>query len=264
MKRGGILYLFLWVLIFFLSSGQNCVTTSQGTKLQAQIDDLRAHDAQLEEKQKALLDSVATSNGAKANAIADLDELRSNVQELRGKTEELESTLSKLQNKDNSNKDALDKAIADMDARVRALEEKTGLVKAGAGGGEDKTAQNEKAAYEDAYSMYKAERFEEAKNKFKAFVKKYPNSRNAANAQYYLGECLYSQQDYENAVLQFDKVISSYPGSDKLPAAYLKLGYSFLKLNQDKDAKLFFQKIITDFPDSEQAEIARKMLKQIP
>jgi len=266
MKPCRILQVALLLAVFVASSGQRgCVTTGQGQALQTDLDSVKIRIDELETKHTALADSIGTSNSAAANVVADFDEVRAEMQQLRGKIEDMEFGLTRRGGKDQEALQSLEAVLRQMDARIGKIEEKLGIESPAAPltGGEEPAA-TDKDLYEQAYGVYKAGRVEEAKSKFRAFLKEHPGSRYAANAQFWLGECYYDQEDYENAILEFDKVIIGYPSSQKVAPAYLKMGYCFLKMGETADAKLFFNKVVSDFPDTEQAEIARRKLKQLP
>ena len=59
--------------------------------------------------------------------------------------------------------------------------------------------------------------YKQAITLFNDFLKKFPKSNLADNAQYWKGEALFALKDYPNSVMEFQKVITNYPKSDKVP-----------------------------------------------
>jgi tol-pal system protein YbgF len=118
-------------------------------------------------------------------------------------------------------------------------------------------------AYEEAYEVFKAERFDEARKMFADFSSKYPDTQLTDNAQYWVAECYYKKKEFDKAILEYDKMVANYPESDKVPSALLKEGFSFLQLEYKDEAIIKLKKLIADFPDTNQAEIARRKLKVI-
>src|SRR5690606_12527567 len=71
--------------------------------------------------------------------------------------------------------------------------------------------EREKLYYDAAFDLIKAEDFDKASQAFSAFLRKYPNSRYAGNAQYWLGEVNLAQGDLQGAGQAFAKVSQAYP-----------------------------------------------------
>lgn len=125
---------------------------------------------------------------------------------------------------------------------------------------------DEELYYKEAYQEYLQGEYEKSREKFKKYLGLYPDSKNAANAQYWIGECFYSQKKYEEAIVGFFEIIKKYPKGSKVAAAYLKQGMAFIELGgkeNKENAKNSFQKVIKDFPDSAEAKIASEKMAQI-
>jgi tol-pal system protein YbgF len=120
-----------------------------------------------------------------------------------------------------------------------------------------------KKAYFNAYNDYKSGKYEEAREKFQAFQKQFPNASLANGAQFWIGESYYLEGNFERAILEYEKVIKNYPKGDRVPHAMLKQGLSFLKLNDKTSARILLEKLLVDYPDTHQAEIARSTLSNI-
>ena len=125
------------------------------------------------------------------------------------------------------------------------------------------TQSEEKAAYQAAFDTLKEGRYKQAKTELSAFLKKFPNSSYAGNAQYWLGEAQYVTRNFEQGIIEFEKVINKYPGSNKLPDAMLKLGYTFYELKQFPQAKAILQDLRSRFPQATAARLATKRLDRI-
>jgi len=94
------------------------------------------------------------------------------------------------------------------------------------------TVAEEKAAYQLAFNSLKEGRYKKAKQQFSQFLKDYPGSIYAGNAQYWLGEANYVTRNFTQAVKEFNQVLKLYPASSKIPDAMLKLGYTHYELKQ--------------------------------
>jgi tol-pal system protein YbgF len=117
--------------------------------------------------------------------------------------------------------------------------------------------------YEAASRLLEQKDYRGSINRFKEFVKKYPKSDYADNAQYWIGECYYALREFDQAILEFDAVRRNYPKGDKVPAALLKQGFAFAELGDKVDARLILQELINRYPQSPEAGRAKQKLKTL-
>jgi len=125
------------------------------------------------------------------------------------------------------------------------------------------TVAEEKVAYQLAFDSLKEGRYKKAKQQFNQFLKDYPNSIYAGNAQYWLGEANYVTRNFTQAVTEFNQVIELYPTSAKIPDAMLKLGYTHYELKQFGQARTMLQNLRTSHPNSTAARLAGKRLDRM-
>jgi len=123
--------------------------------------------------------------------------------------------------------------------------------------------EQEKIDYRSAFNLLKEGRYDRSITAFLAFMKKYPQSSYADNAQYWLGEANYVSRKYKDAVIEFNKVLSDYPTSPKVPDAMLKLGFTHYELKEWDKAKELLQRVVKDYPDSSAAKLAETRLKRL-
>lgn len=116
-------------------------------------------------------------------------------------------------------------------------------------------------AYLKAFGLYSADKYEEAIESFTAFIKAYPDSEYAANAQYWIGECYYTRSDLPKALDSFNKVISNYPQGNKVPDAMLKAGYTLFAMKKPEKATTLLESLISKYPDSPAAARAKEKLQ---
>ncbi|MBW2198143.1 MAG: tetratricopeptide repeat protein, partial [Deltaproteobacteria bacterium] len=86
-------------------------------------------------------------------------------------------------------------------------------------------------------------------------------SKNADNAQFWIGEIYYHEKWYEKAILEYQKVIEKYPKGNKVQASLLKQGFAFLNLGDKSNARLILSELIKKYPKSNEAKIAKRKLK---
>ena len=125
------------------------------------------------------------------------------------------------------------------------------------------TQSQEKAAYQAAFDKLKEGRYKNAKVALKTFLGKFPNSSYAGNAQYWLGEAHYVTRNFDQGIIEFKKVLETYPTSNKVPDAMLKLGYTFYELKQFPQAKSILQDLRERFQGATAARLATKRLDRI-
>jgi tol-pal system protein YbgF len=117
-------------------------------------------------------------------------------------------------------------------------------------------------AYLKAFGLYSANKYDEAIESFSAFIKAYPDSEYAANAQYWIGECYYTRSDLPKALDSFNKDISNYPHGNKVPDAMLKAGYTLFAMKQPEKAAPLLESLVSKYPDSPAAVRAKEKLLQ--
>jgi tol-pal system protein YbgF len=115
--------------------------------------------------------------------------------------------------------------------------------------------------YSAAKEAFDQSDYEGARRGFEAFLAAYPQSGNADNAQFWIGETYYREKWYEKAILEYQKVIETYPQGNKVKAALLKQGLSFFNIDDKANARLILKELISKYPRSEEAELAEKKLK---
>lgn len=117
--------------------------------------------------------------------------------------------------------------------------------------------------FESSWRLFDRKDFRAAAGRFREFVKKYPKSRIAANAQYWLGECHYGLKEYDKAIVELDEVRRRYPQSEKVPAALLRQGFAFAELGEKLNARLVLQDVVEKYSQSPEALMAKQKLKSL-
>ena len=125
------------------------------------------------------------------------------------------------------------------------------------------TAENEKAAYDEAFQALKDLRYADAAEEFQSFLDRYPNSEYADNAQYWLGESYYVTRNYEIALKAFQDLLDKFPDSPKAPDALLKIGYTHYELQQWDSARAALTQVQEKYPDSTLSRLAENRLRSM-
>lgn len=121
----------------------------------------------------------------------------------------------------------------------------------------------EKLYYDAAFDLIKAKDFDKASQAFGAFLRKYPNSQYAGNAQYWLGEVNLAKGDLQGAGQAFAKVSQSYPSSAKVPDSLYKLADVERRLGNTDKARGILQQVVAQYPGSSAAQLSQRDLKNL-
>jgi tol-pal system protein YbgF len=117
--------------------------------------------------------------------------------------------------------------------------------------------------YETAFADYAAGQWSLAISGFEAFLKTFPKSEMADEAEYYIGETHYASGKYPEAVAAFNAVIQNYPASNSTPQAYYKRGAAQERLKDVDAARASWELVIKEYPDSDAARLAKQNLDRI-
>jgi tol-pal system protein YbgF len=124
-------------------------------------------------------------------------------------------------------------------------------------------ANDPETLYQEAYADYRAANYALATNAFHHYLETYPDSEQADNAMYWMGESYFAQGQFNQAVDAFNNVLSKYPRSEKVASAMLKRGYAHLQLGLRERGLDELRALLRTHPSSEEAAIARQQLETL-
>jgi tol-pal system protein YbgF len=117
--------------------------------------------------------------------------------------------------------------------------------------------------YDTAWSDYANGQWELAIQGFEAYVKAFPRSEFADDAQFYVGQTHYADGAFEEAIQAFEQVFRSYPNGDIIPEVSYKRGLALDRLGEIERAQQAFQLVVEDYPDSSMATLAQQALDRL-
>ena len=117
--------------------------------------------------------------------------------------------------------------------------------------------------YDQSYADYAAGQFDLAVDGFQAFIRTFPTSPKAAEAQLYIGYSLYNAGRNTEAIAALQKVISDYPQSGSVSSAYYKLGLTYEALKQPDNARKAFETVVQKYPNSSDGVMAQQALERL-
>ncbi|MBN1276372.1 MAG: tol-pal system protein YbgF [Deltaproteobacteria bacterium] len=279
----------LCIFLLFLPS---CVTIERDILyLNDQVKALNTRVNKIEGSVSNELDSnLASIRERQAEMGAEIHTIRQEMQNLSGQVDDYYRTVRLSVERDTTEQDAVKAGVADLAKRISDLENSLRQVDGYLGlesvdskrrllsetpgekpppENEERPSSQQKAVSPDAglyditLRMYREGQYEKAIDGFSDFLKKYPNSDLADNAQFWIGECYMALKQFEQAILAYQEVIKKYPKGNKVPNALLRQALAFGEINDKISSQLLLKKVIKDFPNSSEAKIAEAKLKTI-
>ncbi len=118
--------------------------------------------------------------------------------------------------------------------------------------------------FDTARADFFAGQWDSAISGFQAFLKTFPKSELADDAQFNIGDTYFSQNKWAEAVAEYDKVINGYPNTNSVPLAYYKRGMSQERLGQTDAARASWETVVKMAPDSDAGRLAKQLLSRAP
>lgn len=212
------------------------------------ILDLRAKVDSLQRELTSRLDTKADKSAA-LNLVNQNEQAMAELSKLRGQVEVLSNEIANLQRKQNE-------LYASLDARILKLEPRKVTID----GAEAAVSADEQATYDTATASLKAGDYKTAALQLSEFVRRFPQSGYAANAQYLLGSSYYGQRDCVKAIAAHQVVATNYPHSAKAPDAMSIIATCYEEQKNKKAAAKTLRDLIAKYPDSGAAQAARERL----
>jgi tol-pal system protein YbgF len=117
--------------------------------------------------------------------------------------------------------------------------------------------------YNNALRDYNANKLDLAAGEFGDYLKFYPTTDLAGNAQFYLADIQYRGGNFQQAAAEFDKVLEQYPGGNKTATAQLRKGESLLQLGQRDSAIKEFRSVVARYPKTPESGVAAGHLRKL-
>ena len=216
------------------------------------------------ERRLAAIERVLAS-GSLLELTVQADQLQRQTATLQGRVENLEHASEGTAGRQRD-------LYVDLDERIRTLEQ---TVKGPANtanvmdGGTLLPGQlpvpggSDRDNYQAAFELLKEQHYEPAAMAFQQFLRSFPDSQLAENAQYWLAESYYVTGQFDQALTDFERVIREYPESRKVPDALLKMGYCNYELQRWAQARAALSKVTRDHADTTAARLADQRLKRM-
>ena len=114
--------------------------------------------------------------------------------------------------------------------------------------------------FEGAWGDYTAGNYSLAVEGFGMYLRSFPKSTRAHEAQLYIAEALAWEKKDMDAVVAYDRVIANYPGSGSVPMAYYKRGRALERLGETARARESYEALLKQFPDAPETSLGKQRL----
>lgn len=201
-----------------------------------------------------------TMQDVQANSGARLDSMSTQVQGLTDNLEDVKVRLGRL-----------NQQLAELQTTLQALDAKIASPPPQAANPNPAQPSSQPASpppsadilYSNGLRDIQGGKYDLARQEFTDYLKYYPDTDLASNAQFYLGEINYAEKKYRDAVEEYDKVLANYPRSFKLAPARLKKGMALIELGERSAAIREFREVARRFPGTEEARRASAKLREL-
>ena len=118
-------------------------------------------------------------------------------------------------------------------------------------------------AWDTANADYMAGQYDLAVLGFDAYIKNFPKSERADDAQVAICASYLNANKNQQAVDACDLAIRTYPGTNSIPEAYYRKGLALSNLKDLAGARSAWETLIKNFPDSSLALLAQQGLERL-
>lgn len=212
----------------------------------------------------------APAHEALTDLLQQLETLQTEVRNLRGQVEIQANEIERL-------KSSQRQLLADIDKRVRDLEQRGASASPASAATEVAPAAaapppavnsttvtpQEQQDYDTAINFLKKGSYDRAAKGFRDFLTKYPQSTLRDNARYWLGETYYVMRNFRQAVDEFTKAIRENPKTPKAADILLKIGYSHYELGEWAKARSNLNQVISSYSGTPAAKSAEQRLAKM-
>jgi tol-pal system protein YbgF len=239
-------------------------------QLMADLRMLQEQSQQLQNLIGQVTDAVKTVNArmdqqaeAARKALADqrliIDNLTNDVRVIREKLDDNNVRLGSI----SQEIDALRQSLQQMNARPTATQDGST-----AGAGVPQTPQaaigeSPTKMFEAAFSDFTAGQYELAITGFQEFIRAFPKSDLADDAQVNICNAYLNDHKDQQAVDACDLAIRMYPNGNAIPQAYYRKGLALSNLRNVAAAREAWETVIKNYPDSSEATLARQGLDRL-
>lgn len=117
--------------------------------------------------------------------------------------------------------------------------------------------------YKESLKLFDEGDYKNAYKGLKYFIARYPDAKEAAEVQYFIGGCLEKLDKHNDAFLAYQKLIISYPNSQRINEA-IERQYNIGEYFLNRDSKKMLGMSVYDFVEQPAIDIFKKIVKTVP
>jgi tol-pal system protein YbgF len=243
--------------------GLNDKITQMQTLLQQTLDASNKTNTSLAVLQNSLADKVGeqTKNlvGPVAGVGSKVDQMTEEFRSVRENVADMTARLGRVEAKVNE----LSTAVRTINTPPVAPPPSGTPGGAGAPSAAAVPAMSAEQAYQTALTDYTKGNLDLALQEFTDYVKTFPNTDYAPNAQFYVGETYRRKGDLQSAIDAYNQVIDGYKDNSKTPDAFYMKGVTLVQAGKPTAAKKEFTELIRRYPNTDLASKAKSQLKSL-
>ena len=180
-----------------------------------------------------------------------IQELESEIAELRNKVESQDYLIEKLINESINSNDENSENIEDLaintDVRFKGIEDPKSIDE----------------VYKAAIDALENQDLEKAFVLFNYFVDSFNDEEKKALSYFWLGEISLMNNELDKSKDFFMELISLYPNHYRVPLAHKKIGDIYLKTNDINKAKDKYNFVVREYPNNTASSLALQLLKNM-
>ncbi len=207
-----------------------------------------------------LNDQVGKSNQLLGSISANLESQSSGdksgnqalLQEIRGLASKIDDSATRIS--------ALAQQVAELKVQSKPI---TQRVFQNPGADPGTMALSADTIYNEAFNDLVQGNLDLAIEGFTAFIKSYPGSEKADDAQYNIGEAYYNSGKYPQAIAAFTRIMNDYPSGDKVASAYFKRAKAELAIKERDNAIEDLKTVVQKHASSPEAGLAKNELENL-
>ncbi|MCD6706755.1 MAG: tol-pal system protein YbgF [Thiobacillus sp.] len=227
------------------------------------------------------LETAMQQNQQLLGLLGEVETLKAEIAKLRGQAEVQMHQMDTLGKRQNDLYADLDQRIADLAKAgqpapavdpapavegapaagpASAVDGAPPVASAAAGDPRQADPQAESSIYEAALKQFREANYAGAIAGFNGFLKIYPASTLASNAQYWIGYSYYALKDYKTALAHQQKLVAAYPDNAKVPDALLNIATNQLALDNPDGARKTLEGLVAQYSGTPAATLAARRL----
>jgi TolA-binding protein len=254
----------LWAALLTAAAGAGCMTSFEGRRLHADLNDIGARLDGVDQRDKMYKQQVAQLDEVleKASAL-----LSANSNDVASKTAKAEADIAALQ----VLADRLAQSVAEQSRQrtdeLSRLDGRMAMVARSQTEIVDRVAPtlpaDKEQLWKQAGDRLASGQRDQGRRFYRSFIERFPQDPRAAKARLALGISFAQEGRFSTAAAEFQQLLDTFPSSPEVPEAMQQLSLAFVHLHFCSDARALLRDLVKRYPRSAPAAEAHKELKAV-